>query len=71
MNAEIETLKNEKNELIKQFDYMAKEHKKKYGNIDISEPKSEVEKVSEAEKNIIACKLNNIVIQINKLKKQK
>lgn len=50
---------------------MAKEHKKKYGNIDISEPKSEAEKASEAEKNIIACKLNNIVIQINKLKKQK
>ena len=27
MNAKIETLKNERNELIKQFDLMAKEHK--------------------------------------------
>ena len=40
MNAKIETLKNERNELIKQFDLMAKEHKKLYSDIDISKPKS-------------------------------
>ena len=70
MNAEIETLINERNGLIKQFDFMAKEHKKKYGNIDISLQKSEQEKESEKAKAHVLSKANAINIQIRELKKQ-
>ena len=68
MNTIIE-LQKEKQILLSLFNDMASKHKKLYSNIDISLPKSEAEKTSEADKNIIACKLNNIIIQINKLKK--
>lgn len=69
MNAKIETLKNERNKLIKQFDCMAKEHKKTYSDIDISEAKSEAEKLSEKAKADVLSKANAINIQIRELKK--
>ena len=69
MNA-IELLIEKRNELIKQFDKMAKEHKKLYSNIDISEPKSEAEKASEKAKNEVIEKANEINRQIRQLKKK-
>lgn len=69
MNAKLESLQNEKTELLKQFDFMAKEHKTLYSNIDISSPKSEAEKQSEKAKNELFSKINNISIEIRQLKK--
>ena len=66
----IEILIEKRNELIKQFDKMAKEHKKLYSNIDISEPKSEAEKASEKAKAEVIRKANEINKQIRQLKKQ-
>jgi len=68
MNA-IELLQK-KNELLVQFNLMAKKHAQLYGKIDISEPKSEEEKISEKQKAGVMSEINKIIIEIKQLKKR-
>ncbi len=64
----IEILQKEKSILLNQFNEMAKVHKKTYGNIDISEPKSEQEKISEKNKLDVINRVFEINRQIKNLK---
>jgi hypothetical protein len=66
----IESLLEKKAGLIEKFNKMSAEHKKKYGGVDISEPKSEAEKLSEEAKNKVASEMDNLVREINKKKKE-
>ena len=68
MNAKLGKLQIEKNELLKQFNFLAMQHKNLYSNIDISEPKSEQEKKSEQTKNELYSKIDKIVREIRQEK---
>ena len=64
----IEQLQNKKSTLLSEFDAMSKQHSKLYSNIDISQEKSQEEKISEKAKADLYSEINSIVREIRNLK---
>ena len=56
--------------LVETAKKLSTQHKIKYGNIDISEPKSEQEKISERQISEVWSEINQLVLMKRKLNKE-
>lgn len=66
----LEKLQQQKNELLDVAEELSRKHQKRFNNPDISTPKSQEEKDSEAAMNAAWSKVSAVVHQIAKLKKE-
>ena len=62
-------LQFEKQILLYKFNALTENHKRLYSNMDIEQPKSESEKQSEKVNSNLFSQVNEIIIQIRKLKR--